>query len=230
MENTYRYDLINHLIRTRNYTTYLEVGTRDPADNFDRVVCHSKECIDPSPLSERITYKMTSDEAFRLIHREGKRYDIIFIDGLHLKEQVDRDIENGLRALREGGVLVLHDCNPPTIYHAHLTFDEAWDHPITQRAWNGTVYQSIIDLRLRRDDLRVVVVDTDWGCGVVWRASGSPTLTTPLYRDPAQPEEAIFTYRYLHRHRRELLNLISVAEFYALFSGNGVGTGTDSKT
>ena len=37
-----------------------------------------------------VTYKMTSDEFFAA-HGE-KRYDLIFIDGLHHAEYVERDI------------------------------------------------------------------------------------------------------------------------------------------
>jgi hypothetical protein len=39
---------------------------------------------------------MTSDEFFEI---NKSTYDIIFIDGLHIDEQVERDIINGLKIL-----------------------------------------------------------------------------------------------------------------------------------
>lgn len=196
-----RYDLINYLIKTRQYTNYLEVGTQFTENNYDRIECKNKECIDPDPKSDAITYKMTSDEAFKLIHDKGLKYDIIFIDGLHETNQVDRDIANSLRALNENGVIVMHDCNPPT--GAHVTGFNGDE--------NGDVYKSIIKLRTQRPDLSVCVVDMDWGCGIVSR--GRQELFSPDVND----RENILTFPYFAKHRRQLLNLITVAEFFELF-------------
>ena len=107
-----RYDIINHLIKHYNYSSYLEIGTRKTKDNFDKILIKKKECIDPKPLSKLITYRMTSDKAFEIIKKKNKTFDIIFIDGLHLSEQVDIDIKNSLDILNDNGIIILHDCNP----------------------------------------------------------------------------------------------------------------------
>ena len=45
------------------------------------------------------------------------KFDLIFIDGLHLANQVQKDIENSLKFIKDEGFIVLHDCNPPSEYH-----------------------------------------------------------------------------------------------------------------
>jgi hypothetical protein len=205
--NETRADIINHLINKKKYKSYLEVGTCHPDHNFNKINCIFKECIDPTPLADTITYKMTSDDAFKIIRQNNKKYDIIFIDGLHEKNQVDKDVYNSLMALNKGGTIVLHDCNPPTKLHS-LPPDEFFKDPTNcikaNGAWNGDVYRTIIELRTSQPNLYVCVVDTDWGCGIVHEG------TQKLY----PKEKDIFTYEYFDAHRKELLNLISVEDFY----------------
>ena len=57
---------------------------------------------------------MTSDEFFS---QNKETFDLIFIDGLHIHEQVLKDIDNSLNVLNENGVILLHDCLPAKIWH-----------------------------------------------------------------------------------------------------------------
>lgn len=202
-KNFSRTDIINSLIKKFNYNSYLEIGTRNVNDNYNAVIAPNKECIDPNPAVGVMTYKMTSDAAFKIIKQDGKSYDLIFIDGLHLEDQVNRDIENSLAVLNKGGTIIVHDCNPISQFHAR-----PYEEYLKQRGhWNGTVWRSIVKLRLTRADLEVCVVDTDWGCGII--RVGSQNLYKPNLRDLSD----VYSYGYLERNRKQLLNLISVAEF-----------------
>ena len=58
-------------------------------------------------------YIQESDDYFSSLDKTIK-YDLIFIDGLHLEHQVDKDINNSLNHLSENGVIIIHDCNPIT--------------------------------------------------------------------------------------------------------------------
>ena len=55
---------------------------------------------------------MTSDEFFAKASLPF-RFDVVFIDGLHTYEQSRKDAENALGVIVEGGVIIMHDCNPP---------------------------------------------------------------------------------------------------------------------
>ena len=108
-----RHELLNFLIEKNGYKTYLEVGSWY-GFTFKHIECQNKECCDPVKLFTELTYEMTSDELFKQLIKDDKKYDIILIDGLHLEHQVDKDIVNALQCLNDGGVIVLDDSNPPT--------------------------------------------------------------------------------------------------------------------
>lgn len=183
-----RTDILNTLIHANRYKSYLEIGVRD-AKNFKRVVALEKDGVDPAG---NCNYPVTSDDFFKQLS-QSKLYDLIFIDGLHLKEQVLRDVYNSLQHLSVGGTIVMHDCNPVSQKYATAERKPG--------AWNGTVWEAWAELRMSRIDLEMCVVDTDHGCGIIRR--GSQTTF---------PREHI-EYRLLADKRRTLLNLISVDEF-----------------
>lgn len=194
-----RTDIINGLIAKHGYDDYLEIGVNTPAQpgyNWEGVKANVKHGVDPNVDT---TYRMTSDEFFR--YYMDKHYEIIFIDGLHIFEQVYRDIMNSLYQLRDGGTIVVHDCNPVT--------------EITQRrerasdAWHGDVWKAIVKLRMEEIGLTIHTVDTDEGCAIIRR--GSQILL------PVSPDEDPYDYSFLERRRVEALNLISVEEFKKLY-------------
>jgi Methyltransferase domain len=220
-----RWDIINHLIRRYNYKSYLEIGYAQ-GWSFDRVDIEQnmkaattiKLAVDPRPWKyewqeslprgtvyfgldgkdSQVLVKMTSDEFFSRIDKDIK-FDVVFIDGLHKTDQVDRDLWNSLKHLNVNGTIVLHDCNPPTEEHV-TTGTLSWE-------WNGDVYKSI--LKLHQDpNVEFYVVDTDWGCGIVKRHSGRT-----IHDKRMAPVEAYNNWHYFDTNRKELLNLITVEDF-----------------
>ena len=93
-----RWNIINSLIDEFDYKSYLEIGVRRRG-NFNRINCVLKDGVDPNGQGN---YKTTSDKFFALPNVKKKKWDIIFIDGLHIDEQVNRDIKNSLKHLTEG--------------------------------------------------------------------------------------------------------------------------------
>ena len=193
-----RYDIINSLIKKNNYKKYLEIGIQG-GECFRRVHCEDKIGVDPD-LYSVATFKITSDDFFKNLNKDQK-FDLIFIDGLHTSEQVDKDIKNSLLALNEGGHILLHDCNPSSE-------SEALPQRVFDGIWMGTVYLSIIKLRLERDDLCITTVDTDAGVGILTR-NKSEKLNYKY-------EEAM-NFTFFENHRNEILNLISPEEFNEKF-------------
>jgi len=190
-----RFDIINHLIKTHNYKTYLEIGTQF-GDCFKQIVIDYKECVDPQKCYDGLTHEMTSDDFFA---QNTKTFDIVFVDGLHLEEQSTKDILNSIKILNKGGSIVVHDCLP----HCE---------EFIQVCWNGTTYRSIIDLRYNNPELNICVVDTDCGCGVI---KTEPLLQT-VY--DAVPLNVAKTYYYYEKHKTNLMNVISVDKFLSTFA------------
>jgi len=167
-----RTDVINHLLTVLDRpTVYLEIGVRDPGDNFDHVEAGTKYGVDPGHefKANPVEFKMTSNDFFSKLGRNeilssGIRFDVIFIDGLHLAEQVDTDITNAFAHLREGGFIVLHDCNPPTEWHSREEY--RYYHSPAGASWNGTTWKAFMKWRMD-PAIKSCCVDTDWGVGIL---------------------------------------------------------------
>lgn len=190
-----RTELINSLIEKNNYIYYLEIGVNSPSQpgyNWVGVNIPVKHGVDPNVET---TYKMTSDDFFE--NHISQKYDIIFVDGLHLHEQVYRDIINSINNLNENGIVVIHDCNPVT--------------EITQRrervsdAWHGDVWKAIVQLRMENEFLEINTVNTDEGCGLIKK--GKQELLK------VEENENYYDYKFLERNRENAINLISIETF-----------------
>lgn len=197
-----RTEIINQLIAHNKYKTYLEIGVFD-GDNFEKIICKSKIGVDPDLKREKVTIEtieltmnMTSDEAFKIFKQEKKKFDIIFIDGLHHAIQVYKDILNALDCLSKGGIIICHDMNPVSA--------KAQIVPRIQGEWNGDCWLAWVLLRATRTDLNMCVVDTDYGCGIIYKENNSST-NQPLI----QINENL-TYENLNKNRNEWLNLVSI--------------------
>lgn len=190
-----RIKLINLLIEINKYKSYLEIGVNTPLQpgySHDSIDIETKHGVDPNVDT---TYKVTSDEFFE--KKVERKYDIIFIDGLHIFEQVYRDIVNSLKYLNENGTIVVHDCNPIK--------------EITQRrerassVWHGDVWKAILKLRIEEPNIVIYTVNTDEGCTIIRKGEQK------LYKI----EENIdpYNFNFFKSHKKEILNLISVKEF-----------------
>jgi Methyltransferase domain len=116
---------------------------RNPESNFNGIKATKKYSVDPGVEFKEnpVDFGITSDEFFKKLSTNEIlsneiRFHVIFIDGLHLAAQVDRDIQNALDYITKDGFIVLHDCNPPTEWHARESFD--YNSSPAEKKWNGT--------------------------------------------------------------------------------------------
>ena len=178
----YRYDLINKLIDNFDYKTYLEIGV-DCGDNFYKIKPYGgcwRVGVDPNPRSAA-TCHMTSDEFFDMLEHDqfneikhDFKFDIVFIDGLHLWEQCYRDITNALNHLSPNGIIICHDMNP---------LEEMYQSRSNKvQYWNGDVWKSFVKLRMERNDVFTCMIeDCDFGLGIIsWGNQEPITLDKPF--------------------------------------------------
>ncbi len=151
-----RSNLINYLIGLYGYRSYLEIGV-DNGMNFERVNCAYKIGVDPSDNYDKITFNITSDEFFA---QNNDKFDIVFIDGLHVSDQVVKDIANSLDVLNPLGTIVMHDCLPNSEFAQSR--ERLGDH------WNGDVWKAFAHYR-QNPDLVMFTANTDQGLGVIKR-------------------------------------------------------------
>ena len=155
-----RTDIINYLIERYNYKNYLEIGVQFPHSNYDKIDIESKTGVEPFPaedLLQKSIVELTSDDFFNSLESDVK-YDIIFIDGLHTREQCVKDIINSLKHLSDNGTILVHDCLPTAEYQT--------THEDNGREWTGDVWKSIVDIK-EKNGLDVSTIDTDWGIGCI---------------------------------------------------------------
>lgn len=188
-----RTTILNTLIEKFNCQSYLEIGQSYSQNNFDWINCPTKIGVDPD-IRVNATYPLTSDNFFALNKIIKNSFDLIFIDGLHHASQVERDILNSLDVLNENGTIVVHDCNPTTEAMQIVPRQ----HPI----WTGDVWKAWVKLRATKPDLKMYVIDTETGCGII-RKGKQETITIP----------GALTYKVLDENRKEFLNLVDINYF-----------------
>jgi hypothetical protein len=190
-----RTQIINHLIEKIDAKSYLEIGVREPEGNYNKIVCENKIAVDPVPLGTGII-ALTSDAFFK---QNQETFDVIFIDGLHVAEQVERDIINSLAVLNPGGYIVCHDMNPTEELMQRVPIE-------TMGAWTGDCWKAWVKLRSERKDLVMSVLDTDFGVGVITRGEQELVSLNGLG----------LTYTNLDANRQKWLNLVTPNKLYEL--------------
>ena len=199
------------------HPTYLEIGVEFGL-SFTPIRAERKIGVDPRIRMPRLLkricerrarethyFELTSDRFFAehadMIQTTG--VDVALIDGMHTYEQSIVDVENVLRFLNDNGLIVLHDCNPqsaatacPATSYADFRKAHRW-----RFFWCGDVWKTIVHLRSTRPDLNVLVLDCDFGLGIVRRAPADGLLD--------YSPEAIrqMSYSDMARDRERILNL-----------------------
>ena len=154
-----RLDLINHVIEKNKYNKYLEIGCHNN-DVFDQIRIKK---IGVDPISGG-NFRGTSDKFFE---QNTSNFDCIFIDGLHEYDQVKKDILNSIKFLNKNGIIILHDCLPPSITHQSV--------PRTRYSWNGDVWKAIVEARTWRD-VDTYTVLSDQGLGIIKNKNNTDPL------------------------------------------------------
>jgi len=158
--NYFRWDLVEYLINKNKYTDYLEIGC-DKDQLFSKINIKNKIGVDPISGGN---VRKTSDDFFK---NNKTKFDIIFIDGLHTYAQVKKDILNSVNCLKEGGVILVHDCMPDSLSKQAV--------PRYRMVWNGDVWKAIVELRQRKD-LEIFTCEMDQGIGVIKKEKNSSIL------------------------------------------------------
>ena len=189
-----RLDMINYFIKKNDYKSYLEIGC-DKNQIFSQITLSKKIGVDPYSGGN---VRKTSDDFFK---ENVEKFDLIFIDGLHVYEQVKKDIINSINFLNKEGVILVHDCLPDTIGKQAV--------PRYKMQWNGDVWKAIVDLR-QRDDLEIHTCFVDQGIGIIKKQINSSIL-----KINKKTQDLKFSDFY-HNHN-EYLRIINLDEFKKIY-------------
>jgi hypothetical protein len=189
--NKKRWDLINEIIKKKKFKDYLEIGCDDNV-LFDKINLPNKIGVDPR---EGGNIKKTSDDFFK---SNNKFFDIIFIDGLHEFDQVNKDIENSVKFLNPNGFILLHDCLPNKM--------ELQAVPRYQLYWTGDVWKSIVKFR-HNINLSIKTILMDMGVAVIQKKTNPNPLNLKI------DDFKKLKFKDFYNHHNEYMNEISYDDF-----------------
>jgi len=205
-----RTEIINFLLSlNQKDTSYLEIGVRNPEDNYNYIKAETKYSVDPGiEFKENpVDFKMTSDDFFQKLDKNeilsnDIKFDVIFIDGLHLAPQVYKDVQNAINYIKNDGFIVLHDCNPPTEWHARESY--GYHNTPARGYWNGTTWKAFLKWRFD-PSIKSCCIDSDWGVGIL-------SKNHQIGRN-IESTNSFFEFNILKANQKEYLNLIDFETF-----------------
>ena len=189
-----RQEIIQELIDLKKFEDYLEIGTFKN-DLFDYINCKDKIGVDPKSGGN---VRKTSDEFFS---NNNKKFDLIFIDGLHTYDQVRKDIDNSLKVIKDNGIILLHDCFPRNYYYQAV--------PRCQINWNGDTWKALVEKRTDKN-LDVYCLNADEGIGVILKRKNKNYLNLNINNF------GNLKYSDYSNNYKKYLNLIEYEEFLKL--------------
>ena len=189
-DNKNRIELIKYMIENKNYKKYLEIGCHND-EVFNKI---SIEKIGVDPVSGG-NFRGTSDEFFK---KNKSNFDCIFIDGLHEYKQVKRDILNSIKFLENDGIIILHDCLPPSIDRQRV--------PRTRYTWNGDVWKAIVEVRTW-SHVDAYTILSDQGLGIIQKKYNSDILNLKITNFDK------LSYKFFYENYPILMRTIYFEEF-----------------
>jgi hypothetical protein len=123
-----------------------------------------------------------------------------------LANQVEKDIANSIQYLSENGFIIMHDCNPPTEYHARETYN--FINGPAGGFWNGTTWKAFVKARTMYYSC---CIDSDWGVGILSKKN------RPGFNILPHNENPYFDSNIFNNKRLEQLNLLSFEKFSGSF-------------
>jgi len=185
----HRLKLLNFYSDTYQYQDYLEIGLAR-GECISSVKCRNKTGVDPDisrlhkiPADIEI-FEMTSDTFFQI---NKKKFDLIFIDGSHRKDDFINDVICSLEILKPEGTIICHDVSPPSEAHQKTDLSAC-----------GHVWKGWIHFRQTMHNIKMQVVDSDNGCGII----------NPGKQELLSKHIGELNWENLQKYKKEWLNII----------------------
>lgn len=188
-----RHRVVKRLLTLFEEPTYLEVGVSRGV-TFHHVTASHQVAVDPAFLFDVENeaaqrphaeyHSVTSDDYFGRVSGD-RRFNVIYLDGLHTLEQTLRDLLNALDHLEPRGVIVIDDVRPPS-YHASLPDQRravqlrALVGAEQDKSWMGDVYRLVWFIDTFCQGLTYRTIADNHGQLVVWRQSRADVVERSL--------------------------------------------------
>jgi hypothetical protein len=172
---------LNELARLLGARRYLEVGVSF-GHTFRDIGVAERTGVDPDfafdtsaviDASTRLVARISDD--FFAAEPFLPYYDIVYIDGLHVFEQVVRDLSNTLLRTNHRSVVMLDDTMPSDVFSALPDHEAALrlraESGNGDRSWHGDVFKTVFYIHDFLPGLNYrTMIDSGHGQTLVWRA------------------------------------------------------------
>ena len=148
-----------------NRVSFIIAATQKFSDcRYLEIGCDNNICFKSIPVIYKIgvdpdrggNIKVTSDNFFK---NNKNRFDVIFIDGLHIYEQCRRDVINALKVLDKNGYIFLHDMTPRNWAEENVP-------RLKNTLWTGDIWKVAIELS-KTKGIDFFVINADMGVGAL---------------------------------------------------------------
>ena len=218
-------DLVHLVSKRLSLTNYLELCTSTTGKCYGEVMPwrfrSSRRLMyncpdgfdDGYPIDFRIA-NFDISSAVNQLKAGVSKIDICLVDGFHTYDCAIRDLKCAFELLSDGGVLVVHDCLPPSESVMSPTYIPG--------DWAGVSYRAYLDFVLARNDLDYCTVDTDWGCGIIVKNDNLSFMTSsPSVVRKSKLASDWFSIhnddnaalKFFMQNHKQLLRLISIGTF-----------------
>ncbi len=188
---------INDLISDLNYKYYLELGV-SVGESWKLISCENKIGVDSNinVANEFDSVLHSTTDDFFL--KNNNKFDLIYIDALHEKNQVYKDFKNSFYALNDSGIIIFHDINPIDISQTHFNS-------------SGDIFELWIEIS------KIYKVYTFVGGGIA--ASGDSVGIFIKSENPTFIDFEIkdYTYEYFSKNRENILSYSKYEEIINKF-------------
>lgn len=157
---------INRIMQDKDYD-YLEIGVAD-GTTLQSVSSKRKHGVDPFPLfnlkrlPEGITFDLaTSNDYFNELHND-KKFNFIFLDGLHESSQLMLDLLNALKHISIPGWILIDDIVPSDSISAISSMEKSYQiRGVSQNEgypWHGDCYKILPFIQERFPEIELFLI------------------------------------------------------------------------
>lgn len=199
---------IQNLIESKKYNKYLEIGLSQNPNAPYRIITNieTKHSVDMNPKTNadfvadsNTFFNMLDSGSFSLLEKDYK-WDIIFIDGCHLAEQVYLDLCNSFNHLQDGGIILMHDALP---WAYDMTIEED---VLNRQATCQDVWKVIEYCLKEREDMHVCTLEeNEGGLAIIVKSTEKRPMLSKEYNK-------FYQYGIYAKERNKNMNTIKESE------------------
>jgi hypothetical protein len=145
-------DLIYILDKNINFKNILIVNT-------DKTGLFLNDCFPEKKIS-RISYTPNNYPQFiKIMIKLNKKFDLICVDPYHEYKESLGTLKLLTFLLDKDGILISHDCNPPSFTSTSCTYKAG--------EWCGVTYAAFVEVAYYNPEWYYTVINKDYGLGII---------------------------------------------------------------